>query len=709
MEMDKEVLEMLIKTFQLELEELLQVMTNGLLQLEKNDYSTPVIASIFRAAHTIKGGSRSIGANSVGDISHHVESIFSSIEKNKLHITPELTDLCLKAVDSMRSAMLAFIEKKPPLADTQVIIQALKSYEENPDSIHSHELVTPEKTNHTEDNHEHDSIRVSIKNMDSLSDLMERIQINKIAVDDNYLELSKIVSAAKPFSTHWNKSSDHLHEMMNSLQHLQIDMRPHINELEILFNSLQNEIRTLRLVPAGSLLQTFPRLVRDLARDLNKSVELEIKGSDVKIDKNILQGLKDPLIHILRNAVDHGIENADARKIAGKPAIGKISITIQDQGNHILFIIEDDGAGIDYEKISGAAISKKLVSKNSLDQMDRNEILQLIFRQGFSTKASVNDISGRGIGLDIVKSNLSQLSGSVSVSSEPGKNTCFFLRVPLTLSSERGLIVASGGENFILPITHVERALIISREDILEIQATQAIMLDKHPIPLRSLANLLGLADMEPANPGQLSIVVIEDDGNKIALIVDEIINEKEIVIKSMQIPLKNMFCITGGTLSGNGQVILVLNIKDIVAIALNPTQTHHTPVAVDYETEPQTRPHILVVDDSITTRTLEKNILESKKYEVSVAVNGKEAWDLLQRNKFSLLITDVNMPIMDGFALTERVRQSNELRDLPVIIVTSLGSDAEKKRGMEVGANAYIIKNEFESGTLLELVSQLV
>jgi two-component system, chemotaxis family, sensor kinase CheA len=332
----------------------------------------------------------------------------------------------------------------------------------------------------------------------------------------------------------------------------------------------------------------------------------------------------------------------------------------------------------------------------------------LIFLPGFSTKEIITDISGRGVGLDVVKANLDALKGSVSVTSILGQSTTFTLRVPLTLTSELGLMVSTCGQAFVIPMNGIERVFTLRTDEIVEIEASQTVLLEGHPVPLRILADILKFEKKEIANPDCVPIIILKNARKVVAILVDEIIGEREIVIKPLQPPASNVPCVIGGTLSGKGQVIVVLSASDLIEAAVHSGQM--TRVSIQDKTDKEeTRPRILVVDDSITTRTLEKNILESNHYQVTLAVNGKEAWDILQKESFSLLITDVSMPIMDGFTLTERVKQSNQLRDLPVIIVTSLGSDAEKKKGAEVGANAYIVKNEFESDVLLEVVAQLV
>lgn len=733
MDLDPELLKELIGTFTTELEEQLQVITDGLLYLEKNNNPNDAhfkkrVETIFRAAHNIKGASRGIGIENIGDIAHSVESIFTKIKSQSTSLSKTIISLCLEAVDNMRIAMQCYINHDPLPFNLDTFLTRLTSNQgtkaKKPQTkIDDKQREMPAMKTDAE----HETIRISVDHLDQVAAMIDEIQVNKIAIEEYYRDLTKINSKFQQLSHLWKKAEysikdpknetlqkmyssniDNLMDISNEIRVLHNNMRPRMNELAILSNSLQEEVRLLRLIPASTLLKTFPRLVRDLANKLDKKVELKIKGEEVRVDKMILEGLKDPIIHILRNAIDHGIEESTVRKQLGKPETAIITIHLYEEGNQIYIRITDDGAGIDSKKVAKVAEHNGLVSKPELENMSEDSLLNLIFKPGLSTKDIITDVSGRGVGLDVVKENVENLKGSASIETELGKSTSVIIRVPLTLTSEHGLMVNCSGQTFALLTSSVERVLILPSNEIIDVSASQAIMLDKHPIPLRILSDILGYKKANSADEDKHHIVVIKNDKQIVALLVDEIIGEREMVIKPLQPPLLNVLCTAGGTLSGSGEVIIVLNSIDLINIALQAKNFNRITTKTS-TTQTLVKPHILVVDDSITTRTMEKNILESKNYTVTVAVNGKEAWDILQKQKFALLITDVSMPIMDGFTLTERVKTSPELHEMPVIIVTSLDSAEEKKRGIDVGANAYIVKNDFESDTLLEIVSQLV
>ncbi len=732
MEPDAKLLKLLIDTFTLELEEQTQIMTDAILALEKMAPADPLfmkkIDTIFRAAHNIKGASRGIGITDVGSIAHQLETLFSSIQKKLFSLTILHIDLALEATDKMRLAMQAYIQKAPLSFNIDDILSRLENgiayvppIEPIPTSDGAHAptspaiapvataTVIPKETTSVE------SIRVAIASIDRVSALMEEIQVAKIALDEHDSNLFTMADKSRKLKELWERSdrnttqmTDQILELDNIAHHLQKAFRHHINDLFSLTNLLQDEVSRLRLVPAAILLRTLPRTVRDLAQSLHKSVELHIIGDDVKMDKLILEGLQDPFMHLIRNALDHGIKSEAERIAKHKHPQGNISLEIVDEGDQILIIFKDDGAGLDLKKIADVALKKNLITATELAMMSDQDTARLIFRPGFSTSDIITNVSGRGIGLDVVKSNLAELKGSVTVASTAGVGTTFYLRVPLTLASERGLIVNCSHQQFVLPTHSILRVCTLTPIDITSVEGQDVLLIDKQPVLLRSLAELLAISPSDRSAQHELFAVIVKKDWQTLALVVDEIVGEREIVVKPLQAPLSHSPFVAGATLSSRGDVVLVLNAGDLIQASMR-SQASTSLLTSESAAKIEEKIHILVVDDSITTRTLEQNVLENKGYKVTTAVNGKDAWELLQKQKFNLLITDVNMPIMDGFELTERVKNSEKLRAMPVIIVTSLNSVSEKKHGIEVGANAYIVKSEFESHILLQTVSQLV
>lgn len=702
MALEPEFLKQLIEMFRTELDEKLQIITDGLLLLEKNKegINPTIIEEIFRAAHNIKGSAHSIGATKVGEIAHEIESIFTDLRQQKKRITSEIITNCFHYVDAMRLAMHSF--SKSPYSP--------KDNVPSRESIALTPITTLESNNSSgsSETNKYETIRVALDQINVVSTLVEQMQINKIAIEDLYFELSKFVANSKELSSQVMGSSEQMAPLYHLACQLCKNMRNKVNELDITVNSLQNEVRLLRLVPASTVLRHLTRTVRDMAQELNKSIEFEITGDSVKLDKTILEGLKDPITHLLRNAIDHGIESPEIRKKNGKSEAGKITIQIVEEGNQILIDIKDDGAGIDSKVIAQTALKKHNMTHTVLDLMTESNLLELIFLPEFSTKEVINEISGRGIGLDVVRQNVKDLKGTVTVTTQKGMGTSFHLRLPLTLSSDRGLSIKSAGQLFFIPINAIEHLMTIDVSDIHEVEASQIILFNKKPVSLFTLSDLLNLTPPTKVLPERLPVVVLKKDWHFMALVVEDIIGEREIVIKPLQPPLNHVPSVVGGTLSMTGEVIIVLDPISLINQALQLDNINRIKISSKGLTERACHP-ILLVDDSITTRTLEKNILETNNYQVTVAVDGKDALDLLQKHTFSLVITDVDMPNLNGFELTKHIKKSDRLKDIPVIIVTSQDSEAHKKLGVDAGADAYIVKHQFESTELLEIVGQLV
>lgn len=600
---DTEFIKKIIETFKTELHENLITITDGLLQLEKGTDSEQdfqnLLEEIFRVAHNIKGSARGVGAVDVGEIAHYLEALFAAIQKKKIEISSEIINLCLQSIDYMNEAIQCFSEQRPLSFDLDNHLQQLTCYAEgrtqkeiasyrspsNQTSLKPNEKagfpITPQKS-------EFESIRVSLQNLERISVYMEEIQAIKIAIEENYAKLTKINFKLEQLTKSWKKNTFELIKNYSGNEIKHVDTLPSINftelteakkaahlierelripisELSILLNALQDEIRTLRLIPVTNQLRYLPRIVRDLAQELNKEVNFEIKSNQVKIDKLILDGLKDPIVHILRNAIDHGIENSEVRLRAGKSPQGNISIEVVQKNNQIVFKIIDDGAGIKTEDVIRSALQKNIITQTELETMKQENIYDLLFRPGFSTRKSATDISGRGIGLDVVRSNLLRLKGQVNVESQTGKGTIFFLQVPLTLATERGLIVMCSSQTFVIVTSAVECVLLLQKKDIVNVEGNPTVLVKEQPILLCSLSKVLSLDENKKNLKENFFVVVIKKDEECLALLVDEIIGEREIVLKPLQEPLANIPCVIGATLTGSNQINFVLNSAEII------------------------------------------------------------------------------------------------------------------------------------------------
>ncbi len=574
-----------------------------------------------------------------------------------------------------------------------------------------------------------DAIRVSVDKLQRVSSMAEEIQVAKIAIDDHFSDIQNMAFQIAKIESQLNRvkpvlgrndsnvsvdASLMLAEGIESIEALRStsnllikSMRNTNSRMGFLSNALQGDIRMLRLVPAATMLNPLSRVVRDIARDLNKNIRLVVEGDQIEMDRTVLDGIKNPLMHLIRNSVDHGIESPEQRLVFGKDEEGIVKIEVTSAGGQIKIVVSDDGKGIDVDKVVQIALSKNIVSQDELERMDQQAKMELIFRPGFSSKEIITDISGRGVGLDVVKANLRELNGTASISSELGKGASFILQVPLTLTSERGLQVRASGENLVIPSTSVDRIKILDFKDVLDVSANQVILINERPIPLRDLGATLEMPAGDWQDKEKIPVIIVSKGWSTVAFLVDEVVGEREIVIKRLQPPLISVPNVSGATMTGSGDIMMVLNVGDLVESAQH--HSSHSNLNFERKDEKIIQPHILVVDDSITTRTLEKNILETHGYQVTTATDGLKGWNLVKENRFDLIVTDVEMPKMNGFELAEQIKSDDILKETPVIIVTSLAKDEDKKRGIEVGADAYIVKGQFETKALLDVVKQLL
>jgi len=478
-------------------------------------------------------------------------------------------------------------------------------------------------------------------------------------------------------------------------------------------------MKQILMLPVSTLVEIFPRLVRDLARDQGKEVDLVTRGTELEIDKRILEELKDPLVHLVRNCVDHGIEKPEARARLQKPARGTVTLSFSSKDSRqVEILVSDDGVGIDVEQVRAAAIKAGVITAEAAEKSDPQETLALIFQSGVSTSEMITDISGRGLGLAIVREKAEKLGGVVSVDTHANVGTTFRLLLPLTLATFRGVLVRAREQVFVLPTAHVERALRVSRDQIQTVENRETIQLDGHVLALVRLADVLELpvrGDDESrqrsatlvAGTEHVPVLILASVEKRIAVQVDEVLAEQEVLVKGLGKQLSRVRNIAGATVLASGKVVPVLNVADLLKSAVRPGVAVGAPAADEKTLARAGR--VLVAEDSITARTLLKNILETGGYQVTTAVDGADAFTQLRSGEFDLVVSDVDMPRMSGFELTTRLRGDPKLGELPVVLVTALESRQDRERGIEVGANAYIIKSSFDQSNLLEVIQRLL
>ncbi len=512
-------------------------------------------------------------------------------------------------------------------------------------------------------------------------------------------------------------------EIMNELTDFFEQFEEESSQIRRITNDLQEEITNIRMVPVGQLFSRFHRLVRDVSKEENKQVALKLSGEDAKLDKTVINEISDPLMHLVRNSVSHGIELPEAREARGKPAEGTINLNAFKEGDNIIIEILDDGNGIDVQRVRETIAEKGLRSMAEIERMSDDDAIKFIFAPGFSTKKEVSSISGRGVGMDVVKTNISKLGGTIEIKTELGKGTRFSIKLPLTLVIYAALLVKCGDQEFAISLTSVEETARIPLYHIHNIGKQEVIKLRDQVLPIRRLSRILQYpSSMNSAAAGTqqyVPIVIVRSAEHPLALVVDELIGQETIVIKPLGDYLKKVKLFSGATISGEGKVRLILDIPTIVerellsglpaaisaATIRIDENTLETPIMPTAEATPEV---LLLVDDSISIRKVIAMMLEKAGYKVDVAVDGVEAMEKLTNKPYTLLITDLEMPRMHGYELIAEVKGNQATQSLPIVVMTSRAGEKHQNKAIELGADDYIVKPVDEE-TLLNSIRKLM
>jgi len=508
----------------------------------------------------------------------------------------------------------------------------------------------------------------------------------------------------------WN--SDYLRSLENKIISFTAQAEQDRHGTTRRVDDLLEDSKKLLMLPFSTMATIFPKLIRDLCRDQGKEADLIIRGGDVEIDKRILEEIKDPLIHILRNCVDHGVELPAERQQRTKPARATITIAVSAiDGNKVEIIVSDDGAGVDRQRVKDSAVRHGIISSAQAISLADAETLDLVFHSEVSTSPVVTAISGRGLGMTIVRARTEKLGGQVFIQSTPGSGMTLRMVLPLTLATFRGVLVSVSDRTFVIPAVSVERVLRIKPRDIQTVENRQVISVQGRALSLARLAAMLELPPKSTDDDSSpLSAILLHSSDVRIAFVVDQVLREEEVLVKPLRKPLARVRHIAGVTVIGSGKIAPVLNVNDLMQTARR-RGAEPAPVgaiAKSARALQAPRKRVLVVEDSITSRMLLKGILESAGYAVRTAVDGVDAFTALREDRIDLVVSDVEMPRMNGFDLASRIRADNRLADLPVVLVSALESREEKERGIDVGASAYIVKSSFDQGNLLDAVRRL-
>jgi len=673
-----------IEIFCREAEEHLASLQSGLLVLERNPGDTSLLHELLRNAHTLKGSARMVGLAEISAITHTMEEQLKGMEQGIRTVDADAIDLLLKGADAVALITAALARGEAPNLDVERFVA---EYDRG-------ELAHPVPAENRESAAEgqSDTVRANVKTLDHLVNLIGEMIINKKRLEAKLATLKGIADASPP-------------SQAQPLTLFRRELEDDVLYLDFLIQELHEKAMALRMLPLKSISEGFERLVRDLAQQLSKEVRLEVTGHSIEMDRVLLEGLKPVLIHLLTNAVCHGIEIPEVRAAAGKEREGVVSLAARLEGRSVLVEVRDDGRGMDPARIKGAALAKGVIDAREAEGLSDEEALYLTFRPGFSTEEIVTGVSGRGVGMDVVKKNIERVKGNITLTSVKGSHSLVSLQLPLTLSVIEALIVECSGETFAIPLNYVQEILKVRPQEISTLGANEVIKVRGATTPLYSLASMLELPREEkPA--ATLSLIVLKLCDQRIACTVDAHLGSSEVVVKGLGKQFRNVRFLFGATIMGDGNPALILNVPDLFGAVERGSRP--APRLTD-EAPGERRFHLLVVDDSITTRTMEQSILLTHGYSVVTAVSGEDALDKCADDSFDLIISDVEMPGMNGFELTRMLRESERHRDVPIIIVSSLGRDEDKRQALQAGAQAYIVKGAFDQGTLLETVQMLI
>jgi two-component system chemotaxis sensor kinase CheA len=757
--------------FRIESSEHLQRLDDGLLILENDPGNRETADEVFREAHSLKGAARMLGLTEIEALAHSFEEIFAQSKKGDALLSAPLIEQlcnCLGAIRLLVEEALTgspcevgvtdlrcrleqeTLEqpqtdplKKEPANDTVSLPPPGPSVPRNePVPVVTQAPAEDRKENEPGESPEPgaplgippaqesvapfqiEDIRVATPKLDLLMIQVGELTSIKQGIVQRHLDLEdaletwyRLAAEIRKNASPTAKAQEKLESFTALLEGLKSRLYDDRSKLEFVSSGLEESVRATRLLPLSTLFRVFPRMVRELAREQSREARLLVEGGETTADKRIIEELKDPLMHLMRNALDHGLEPPEERKRLGKPPVGTILLRAYRSGSQLVVEVQDDGRGLDVEAIRRAAAKGKLHPQEVLAAMTPEQLRGLIFESTLSTAPFVSDISGRGVGLDVVRVNTQRLKGQVEVKSVPQQGCTVRLRLPVTLATTKVLTVLNSGVTYAIPAESVLKTFPVRRSEIFTMEGRTSTLFEGEAVSLARLSDLMRFArhDFSTPTPAKFDTPCAENDllpsiacavgEERFALIVDELLNDQDVVLKKQGPMLRQVGGILGATILETGEVCLILNPPELLnslrhqAIMSGVAQAAAAP-------KPKT---ILMAEDSLITRTQLKRILERAGYQVVTAVDGQDALDRLRAQAVDALVSDVQMPNMDGLTLTARVRQLKKYSELPIILVTSLASEDDRRKGAEVGANAYLTKPAFDQKVLLDTLRRLV
>ena len=730
-----------------ELEGQSALLIDALLALEKSPDDAVQLEILMRAGHSIKGAARLVNIKPIESIAHVLEECFVSAQNKTLVLGENDIDVLLAAVDVIKdfinmseSEMLSWEDNNTELLNSTVdslneIVSSPKASKKSKSKKSAKPSTKLSKRSTAETTKNDDSqdrvVRIRADRLSRLMGLSGELLITSkwtypflssmLQLKKRQTELAQTIDALKESIADLIKNDSQIEshislavDKANNCRKLLNDRMEEIEQFDRRMKSqtarLYREVISNTMRPFADGVQGFNRMVRDIAKQTGKKVEIDIQGLEKDVDRDVLEKIEAPLTHLIRNAIDHGIELPEERIKTGKPENGKITVSAVYSRGMLAIIVEDDGRGVDYDVLKKSIVRKGLVAKEIAETLSEQELLEFLFLPKFSTRDEVTELSGRGVGLDVVREVLQEVRGLVHVQSAKGKGTKFTLQLPITLSVVPALLVEIAGESYAFPLIRVNRVTRVNSSEILRMEGHQYITQHDEHLGLVSGSQVFGKPADSPAHD-EIPIVVVNDHLNKYGVVVDKLIGQRELVVQALDPRIGKIKDISASAILEDGQPTLIIDVDDfvrsintIISDKKDSKVTHFVDVA-----DKKIPKRVLVVDDSITVRGVERNLLEANGYEVVLAVDGMDGWNTVRSQDFDLIITDVDMPRMDGIELVELIKRDVKLNSLPVMIVSYKDRMEDRKRGMDAGADYYLTKGSFHDETLLEAVIDMI
>ncbi len=683
----------------------LKAIGNALVKLEAQPQSPEIIKDIFREAHSLKGSSQMLGFVDISQIAHQLEELFIAAKRDASVVDTRAFDLVFRSLDLIGARVDELAAGKPAAAPPPVKDEAPQP---------TARAVSARKPTIGQ------SLRVSIDKLEGLTRLAPEMVIQSLKASERHAELrrveqslarlrdrvreARLAPSVRSRVTELGEYADGLDGIVRQVRALVANVSDDQARLTVITEELRQHVIELTMLPVGTVFDAFPRAVRDLSKSFGKEVELTLTGRDTELEKRVIEKIADPLVHLVRNAIDHGLEPPDERLAAGKPAAGALRISAEQHGNRVQITVRDDGHGIDPAALRAAAARKGIASIADLEQWSHERLFNLIFEPGFSTRTETTDISGRGVGMDVVRVVADTLGGAVRVQSELGRGTTVLLDLPLSLALLRVVLVEVNGESHAIPTAAIRRILHAS----LGPGADGAVIeVEGESIPAARLGTLLGQSADSPFGADQ-TVMVLEARDGRMGIVVDAVLEEQELVFQELRGPLGDQLAIAGAALLGNGDIVPIVDVQALHERIVAPVGGSSV-TAVTRATGRLRPARVLVVEDSLVAAEMHRGILVAAGYEVQVAHDGAEAIEVLRHSDPDIVITDLDMPNLDGFELTIHLRADDRLQDIPIVIVSSRDTAEHRRRGLAAGADAYVTKGEFDQNAVLATVKQLV